>query len=125
MATSKCQRDVSKSKMKIDRKVARLVRVLNSLPGVSTFSSCGGHAKPTIVSQCPINEWYVNFSLLPHQMAWQSLELIASARCEFMSGDALVTLTVWHDAGVNFELSGVDVKADEFAAFIEQLSNNA
>ena len=110
---------MSDDEMQIDPKVARLVDVLNNLPGVSTNSSCGGHAETTNVSQCPENEWYVDFELVPHQMAWASLERIAMACGEFFSDDGLVELKVWHDGCVRFDLRGVDVTADEFADALE------
>ena len=109
--------DSNNDEIQIDPKVARLVTALNNLAGISTNSSCGGHENPTCVSQVAENEWYVDFVLTPHQLAWQSLELIAIAQGEFMDS---VELTVWHDGGVRFDLRGIDVTADEFADFIER-----
>ena len=111
----------SASKPKIDRKVARLVKLLNSLPGVFTNSSCGGHAKQTNVSQCPANEWYVDFELTPHQMAWESLGLIALVATELSTDEFSITLKVWHDGGIRFDLRGIDVPADDFASAVEQM----
>lgn len=44
----------------IDRNIRGLVRLLNSLQGVRTMGSCGGHNNPTSI-QHPEGSWFVSF----------------------------------------------------------------
>ena len=72
----------------LDEPVRELVKVLNSLPGVATIGSCGGHADgdPGGV-HAAADEWWVTFELLPHdreqavwlptRASWLSLEFLA------------------------------------------------
>jgi len=47
----------------IDFPVRDIVEALNLIPGVETFSSCGGHAEITHGSQVGENHFYVNFAV--------------------------------------------------------------
>lgn len=105
--------------VQIDENIATLVATLNSLPGISTNSSCGGHENPG-PGQAPAGEWYVDFYLIPHQLAWQSLELVALTIGELQCCGSTVELKVWHDGGVRFDLRGHDCDPNELAAMIEE-----
>ena len=108
--------------VQIDENIATLVATLNSLPGISTNSSCGGHENPG-PGQAPAGEWYVDFDLLPHQLAWQSLELIAFAIGELLCCGSTIELKVWHDGGVRFDLRGYDCDPNELTEMIhDQMS---
>ena len=48
----------------IDENVRALVELLNTLPGIRTRSSCGGHAKPNSI-QVPLGHWWVGFTVAP------------------------------------------------------------
>lgn len=58
----------------LDRAVVPLVRVLNRFPGISTYTSCGGHEGPLMSSQCPAGLWYVDFHVDRSDEGWLSLE---------------------------------------------------
>jgi len=60
----------------IDENIRTLVELLNTLPGIRTRSSCGGHAKPNSI-QVPLGHWWVGFTVAPTRGGWRSLELIA------------------------------------------------
>ncbi len=94
----------------LDPNIWRLVRELNAFPGITSFSSCGGHSRPESPSQCPAGTFEVNFNAYPLRGGWRSLELIASAVSESGERDKL-TITVWSMGGgtsVCFELAGRD-----------------
>jgi len=65
-----------------EERVARLVRALDELPGVETYSSCGGHPTPLEDSQCPENEFFVCFNVTRDEPGWRALEYIAWAAAE-------------------------------------------
>lgn len=105
------------NEIQIDENIAPLVAILNSLPGISTNSSCGGHENPT-PGQAVAGEWYVDFCLLPDKRGWQSLELIAFAVGELLNDDGTIELTVWHNGGVRFDLRGCGSDPNELAQVI-------
>jgi len=92
--------------MDIDADVRPLVNALNTLPGISTYSSCGGHANPT-PSQTAEGHFYVCFNLeegpmgRPLAKAWDSLALIIRAATATRT-----SVTAYHDGGINFEIDG-------------------
>ena len=63
----------------IDARVRSLVEALNRLPGVVTFSSCGGHDDPVALSQVQCPGWYVKFGIEPEPEAHDSLVRIMAA----------------------------------------------
>lgn len=70
-----------------DRRVRKLVEVINSYPGIQTLMSCGGHTRPHLgAGQLPKNEFFVDFGFTtpcPTQEAWQSLNEIAQYQYDF------------------------------------------
>ena len=66
----------------IDERVRRLVGTLNELPGIETFSSCGGHDDHGHSGRCPVDEFYVNFGLDIVRGGMASLAVIAFAAGE-------------------------------------------
>jgi hypothetical protein len=58
----------------IDAPVRGLVRVLNRFPGISTYTSCGGHEEVSHDDQAPASCWYVDFLLARTDEGWISLE---------------------------------------------------
>jgi hypothetical protein len=108
----------------LDHNIVSLVVELNSFPGISTFSSCGGHLHPTALSQCPEGVFQINFNVYPLHGGWRSLELIASAVSESADHGKL-SITLWSMGGggsVCFELSGCDhADPDRLAEFLTQL----
>jgi hypothetical protein len=73
----------AKTGMEIDERVRKLVCVLNGLPGIHTFSSCGGHDNPG-PGQARLDNFYVCFSIdvmgmHPTKKAWKSVGVITEA----------------------------------------------
>lgn len=107
----------------LDHNIVSLVVELNSFPGITTFSSCGGHLHPTLLSQCQEGHFEVNFNVDPLRGGWRSLELIASAVSESADHGKL-SITLWSMGGggsVCFELSGCDhAEPDRLAELLSQ-----
>lgn len=119
-------------RIKIDANIVRLVRGLNALPGVDTFSSCGGHENPT-QGQEGQGEFQVNFHLTQNRRGWKSLKLIQWAIQQTEADlDEKIRLQVWVDPGEDendpragilcFELRGKDTDPDELAEILEGLA---
>jgi len=101
--------------MTIDANMRRLVKALNSIDGVDTYSSCGGHHDPT-PGQVPAGTWYVCFDVDDEYLfANQSIELITRE-----AGEQLATVSLYYDGGLRFELRGVDIDPDDVALALEQ-----
>jgi tRNA(Phe) wybutosine-synthesizing methylase Tyw3 len=64
--------------MGIENRVQKLVDVLNKLPDVETFSSCGGHENPEEY-QAPSDKFFVRFTVKKTRKGWRSLELLVWA----------------------------------------------
>lgn len=123
---------MAEGEMQIDERVKFLVDVLNSLPGIETFSSCGGHENPDTTSQCPADEFYVRFAVRESQEGMRSLRRLGWATLCFPGGeDGLVDLSVWwkddeeegpaESVPLSFELYGSEgADPDELAALIEE-----
>lgn len=107
----------------LDHNIVSLVTALNSFPGNTTFSSCGGHLQPTALSQCPDGVFEVNFNADPLRGGWRSLELIASAVSESADHGKL-SIPLWSmgcGGSVCFELSGCDhADPDRLAELLSQ-----
>src|SRR5579871_3295530 len=63
----------------IDARVRGLVEALDRLAGVTTFSSCGGHDEPVVLSQVRRPGWYIKFGIEPEPEAHDSLARIMAA----------------------------------------------
>src|ERR1043165_4096757 len=107
-----------------DPRVRNLVDVLNSLPGVYTFSSCGGHEDNGHSGRCPADEFYVNIEL-DGAPGLHSLGIIAFAAAEVDFEN--IAVVVWSNTdeaehageAVGFEIYGIDgVDPDALAAAI-------
>ncbi len=111
-------------RIQIDQRVKRIVKSLNTFPGIYTFSSCGGHAKQTCTSQVPKNEFNVNFSVDPARGGWRSLELIVyalgeSPECQNLKVEAWPNGT---PGCLSFELRGIqNADPDELANLFDSL----
>lgn len=95
--------DVEINEIKIDENMHELLDVMNNLPGIYTFSSCGGHMHPS-EHQLREGEFYVCFDIDQDEsdMGLISLELL-TAVCQ--EHEAIITS--WFDAGLHFELHGL------------------
>jgi len=86
-------------KANLDPNILRLVRALNSLPAVWTFSSCGGHENPSAGQEGP-GEFNINFHLDQNRRGWKSLKFIQWAIQETEGDlDERIRLDVWVDPG--------------------------
>ena len=115
----------AKPRYKVDANVQALVDSLNALPGIDTLSSCGGHARPTKLSQLPAGEFNVNFCVDVLAGGWLSLEWITRT-IDFSEDVAKLTVTVWSEDEPDtmaFELKGVDgAVADDLAELLRATS---
>ena len=102
--------ECSEDKIEIDERVRNLVVVLDTNPGIDTFSSCGGHPDPQR-GQHKEGEFCINFSLKYTEAGWHALWRITQAIWEI--DHERISLTPWPDGdgdiiGLAFELLGVD-----------------
>jgi hypothetical protein len=98
--------------VEIDERVCRLVETLNELPGINTFSSCGGHDDHDHSGRCPADEFYVSFGVdvVRGGMAGLAVIAFAAGACEN------VAVNVWCDTDdpadaidtLSFEIRGVE-----------------
>jgi hypothetical protein len=71
-----------------------LVRALNRLPGVATFSSCGGHRNPdSELAQCSEGTFCIQFDIKRSNRGWDILELLSWASDEAQDWDILELLS--------------------------------
>jgi hypothetical protein len=96
---------------KFDERVVRLVEALNAIPGLYTFSSCGGHEQPT-GSQVSRDKFNINFDLQRTFRGWNALALVAFA-IQKCSEPEKLSLSPWINSDGSydpkclcFELSG-------------------
>lgn len=111
----------------LEHNIVSLVAELNTFPGITTFSSCGGHLHPTALSHCHEGDFEVNFNVDPLRGGWRSLELIASAVSESVDHGKL-SITLWSMGGggsVCFELTGCDHADPDSLAELLSLSRLA
>ncbi len=108
---------------KIDERVRSLVTTLNTLPGIYTFSSCGGHAHRQNVSQCPADEFFVNFAVESLHVAWYALWCITEAMWHTDSCADLL-LEPWANGdALDFAVRGIDgADPDVLAMAIETVT---
>ena len=71
-----------------------LARALNRLPGVTTFSSCGGHLDPDSAhAQCSEGTFYIQFDIKRSNRGWNILELLSWASTEAQDSDIFELLS--------------------------------
>jgi hypothetical protein len=96
----------------IDERVCRLVEVLNELPGIDTFSSCGGHDDHEHGGRCPADEFYVNFrvDVVRGGMAGLAVIAFAAGACENVGVNVWCNTADPADAieTLSFEIRGVE-----------------
>ncbi len=61
----------------LDKNIVKLVRALNAFEGITTMSSCGGHARPKNESQWPKGSWYIDFYVDRNDEGWFALEFLS------------------------------------------------
>ena len=105
----------------LDANMVDLVEALNSIEGVRTFASCGGHANP-LGGQVGAGKFMVSLDIDQNENGWQAIAIISIAIDLLRAGD--VKLSSWastSDDGeilLQFDLSGEGVLPDALAAQI-------
>jgi hypothetical protein len=111
----------------VDANLVRLVDALNELPGVRTFSSCGGHEGQTNAGQCRPGEFYVNFDVPYNKLGWKALEYAVKAIDIFEQSSQrhqLVVLQPWLNPALCWQLKGhgvTDVDIEALAEIFESI----
>jgi hypothetical protein len=98
--------------MIVEERVRRLVDELNLIPGIYTFSSCGGHSDPQ-PGQSEDGVFEISFSVFPLEGGWFGLERIAFAIWMDLSDDrsgelARTDMTAWWNGGERFDEGWID-----------------
>jgi len=92
--------------------VRKLVKTINSYPGIQTTLSCGGHRNPKFThSQVSENEFYIEFKFTtqpPTKEAWQSFRNIA----RLIHGSALYDWALKPDRWVKIEVCELDERSE-------------
>jgi hypothetical protein len=96
----------------IEKRVKKLIEVLNSIPDVRVASSCGGHKKPD-TEHVEHGAFYVNFVVNPTDDAWDALESISRAidvhKAKNKRGNIIGFSIYNRNAVVVFELAWFDM----------------
>ena len=99
----------------IDTCVRRLVHTFNSIPGVTTYSSCGGHRNHSL-AQVAAGTFYVELVASSGRVGYRAIQLIVRAIDAFFPD---VTLTPWlNGEDICWSLRGTCVSPDVVASAI-------
>ena len=103
----------------IDKRVRRLVHILNSIPGITTYSSCGGHPNHSL-GQVAAGTFYVELAISSGRVGYRAIQLIVRAIDVFFPD---VTLAPWLNGDeISWSLRGIGVSPDDVASTISQLA---
>ena len=110
--------------MKIDTNVLTLVKAINAIPGISTFSSCGGHDNPR-PNQAPAGTFTVSIDADRNSAGWRGLTVLSRAVADYGHVDLIAWFNGDDDTPADeveclcFELRGTTpAVADELADVI-------
>lgn len=71
----------------IDASIVDLVDTLNSIPGVETRGSCGGHRDPGPCQEAE-HDFYVNLHVSADEQGWKALEILGSIVDDWSDGSS-------------------------------------
>lgn len=123
----------------MDLPIVELCKTLNSLPGIRTVGSCGGHPEPVSHASAQPGEWWVTFRCdlgaddRPTLDGWLSAEYVAWAFYDLGKADKAAWMSVFspppwvNEPGkmLTFQLEGrhqgkESMHPDEIAEFMER-----
>lgn len=104
---------------KLDARIEKLVKAMNDVDAVHTFSSCGGHPDPK-GSQASEGEFVVDFVIDNDEGSLATLGLLTcvTQNVMFSNDGSYIIITPWFDGGLAFELRGSGVDPDTLAQAI-------
>jgi len=101
----------------IDKRVRRLVHTLNQIPGVSTYSSCGGHRNPSLAQEAA-GTFYVELIATSGLVGYRAIQSIIRAIDVFYP---YLALTPWLNGDViSWSLRGTRVSPDRVARSVQR-----
>jgi len=104
----------------IDKRVRRLVHTLNQIPGVSTYSSCGGHRNPSLAQEAA-GTFYVELIATSGLVGYRAIQSIIRAIDVFYP---YLALTPWLNGDViSWSLRGTRVSPDRVARAFSELAH--
>ena len=104
----------------IDKRVRRLVHTLNQIPGVSTYSSCGGHRNPSLTQEA-VGTFYVELIATSGLVGYRAIQGIIRAIDVFYP---YMTLTPWLNGDlISWSLRGTRVSPDRVARALSELAH--
>ena len=102
----------------IDKRVRRLVHTLNRIPGVTTYSSCGGHRNPSL-GQVAAGTFCVELVASSGRVGYRAIQLIVRAIDAFYPD---VTLIPWLNGDdMCWSLGSMGASPDDVASAISWL----
>jgi hypothetical protein len=118
----------------IDANLVPLVKVLNSLPCVTTVCCCGGHPGERDREKWPEGTWYVMLEIAQKEQGWRTLAFLGWAiNREYRKGghhvflypDALPPRAVGDEATLGFQLEGYRYeRPEELASWITKMRHS-
>jgi len=124
LPSSMMKTDDSETDFPIDEEIIPLLDVLEELPGVYVTFGCSGHEEADIhPGQVPAGQFFVDFQLDPDDDASMASLGLLTAVCQGMSegeGEQVAYIVTIYDAGLSFELRGIDIDIGHIAQAIEE-----
>lgn len=118
------QTDDTETDFPIDEDIVPLLDVMEELPGVYVTFGCSGHPEDDVhPGAVPAGQFFVDFQLDPDDDASLASLGLLTAVCQGLSegpGEEVAYIVTIYDAGLSFELRGVDIDVGHLAHAIEE-----